>query len=95
MVGNKFFNKLQIDVCDCDLQVVGIKVLLYLIEVEQLVLGGLMLDNECWDDVVECVVVEDFYICLYCYIFMEMGCLQESGSFIDLIMFVELLEWQG
>lgn len=32
-----------------------------------------MLDNERWDDVVERVVVDDFYIRLYRYIFIEMA----------------------
>lgn len=65
------------------------------IEAEQSVLGGLMLDNERWDDVAERVVAEDFYTRPHRHIFTEMGRLQESGSPIDLITLAESLERQG
>ncbi len=48
-------------------------------------LGGLMLDNERWDDVAERVVADDFYTRPHRHIFTEMARLQESGSPIDLI----------
>lgn len=60
MAGNKPFNKQQTDVRDRDPQVAGLKVPPHSIEAEQSVLGGLMLDNERWDDVAERVVAEDF-----------------------------------
>ncbi len=60
MAGNKPFNKPQTDARDRDPQVAGIKVPPHSIEAEQSVLGGLMLDNERWDDVAERVVAEDF-----------------------------------
>lgn len=72
-----------------------IKVPPHSIEAEQSVLGGLMLDNERWDDVAERVVAEDFYTRPHRHIFMEMGRLQESGSPIDLITLAESLERQG
>ncbi|ECC4993767.1 replicative DNA helicase, partial [Salmonella enterica] len=53
MAGNKPFNKPQTDARDRDPQVAGIKVPPHSIEAEQSVLGGLMLDNERWDDVAE------------------------------------------
>jgi replicative DNA helicase len=65
------------------------------IEAEQSVLGGLMLDNERWDDVAERVVAEDFYTRPHRHIFTEMARLQESGSPIDLITLAESLERQG
>ena len=58
-------------------------------------LGGLMLDNERWDDVAERVVSEDFYTRPHRHIFTEMARLQESGSPIDLITLAESLERQG
>jgi len=58
MAGNKPFNK-QTE--PRDFQVEGMKVPPHSIEAEQSVLGGLMLDNERWDDVAERVVADDFY----------------------------------
>lgn len=58
MAGNKPFNKPQTDARDRDPQVAGIKVPPHSIEAEQSVLGGLMLDNERWDDVAERVVAK-------------------------------------
>lgn len=95
MAGNKPFNKPQTDARDRDPQVAGIKVPPHSIEAEQSVLGGLMLDNERWDDVAERVVAEDFYTRPHRHIFTEMGRLQESGSPIDLITLAESLERQG
>lgn len=65
------------------------------IEAEQSVLGGLMLDNERWDDVAERVVSEDFYTRQHRHIFTEMHRLQEMGKPIDLITLAESLEQQG
>ncbi|MDP9568925.1 UNVERIFIED_ORG: replicative DNA helicase [Kosakonia oryzae] len=65
------------------------------IEAEQSVLGGLMLDNERWDDVAERVVAEDFYTRPHRHIFTEMHRLQEMGKPIDLITLAESLELQG
>jgi replicative DNA helicase len=55
MAGNKPFNK-QTE--PRDFQVEGLKVPPHSIEAEQSVLGGLMLDNERWDDVAERVVAK-------------------------------------
>lgn len=85
MAGNKPFNKQQTDARDRDLQVAGLKVPPHSIEAEQSVLGGLMLDNERWDDVAERVVAEDFYTRPHRHIFTEMHRLQEMGKPIDLI----------
>jgi replicative DNA helicase len=65
------------------------------IEAEQSVLGGLMLDNERWDDVAERVVADDFYTRPHRHIFTEMHRLQEMGKPIDLITLAESLELQG
>ena len=95
MAGNKPFNKQQAEPRERDPQVAGLKVPPHSIEAEQSVLGGLMLDNERWDDVAERVVAEDFYTRPHRHIFTEMARLQESGSPIDLITLAESLERQG
>lgn len=95
MAGNKPFNKQQTDARERDPQVAGLKVPPHSIEAEQSVLGGLMLDNERWDDVAERVVAEDFYTRPHRHIFTEMHRLQEMGKPIDLITLAESLEVQG
>lgn len=95
MAANKPFNKPQTEPRVRDFQVDGLKVPPHSIEAEQSVLGGLMLDNERWDDVAERVVAEDFYTRPHRHIFTEMGRLQEGGSPIDLITLAESLERQG
>lgn len=95
MAGNKPFNKQQAEPRERDPQVAGLKVPPHSIEAEQSVLGGLMLDNERWDDVAERVVADDFYTRPHRHIFTEMARLQESGSPIDLITLTESLERQG
>lgn len=60
--------------------VAGLKVPPHSIEAEQSVLGGLMLDNERWDDVAERVVAEDFYTRPHRHIFTEMHRLQEMET---------------
>ncbi len=92
MAGNKPFNK-QTEPRDHKLE--GMKVPPHSIEAEQSVLGGLMLDNERWDDVAERVVSEDFYTRQHRHIFTEMHRLQEMGKPIDLITLAESLEQQG
>ncbi|MGK9173583.1 replicative DNA helicase [Yokenella regensburgei] len=92
MAGNKPFNK---PTEPRDRQLEGMKVPPHSIEAEQSVLGGLMLDNERWDDVAERVVSEDFYTRPHRHIFTEMHRLQEMGKPIDLITLAESLELQG
>ncbi|HHN5367007.1 TPA: replicative DNA helicase [Escherichia coli] len=65
------------------------------VEAEQAVLGGLMLDNERWDDVAERVAESDFYTRPHRRIFREMGRLQVAGSPIDLITLAESIERSG
>ena len=73
MAGNKPFNKPQTEPRERDPQLPGLKVPPHSIEAEQSVLGGLMLDNERWDDVAERVVSEDFYTRPHRHIFTEMA----------------------
>ncbi len=79
MAGNKPFNK-QTEPRERDFQVAGLKVPPHSLEAEQSVLGGLMLDNERWDDVAERVVAEDFFTRPHRMIFTEMQRLQEAGQ---------------
>lgn len=94
MAGNRPFNKQQTDNRERDPQVAGLKVPPHSIEAEQSVLGGLMLDNERWDDVAE-RGGRRFYTRPHRHIFTEMARLQESGSPIDLITLAESLERRG
>ncbi|WWP02021.1 MAG: replicative DNA helicase [Candidatus Dasytiphilus stammeri] len=64
-------------------------------EAEQSVLGGLMLDNERWDNVIEILIENDFFIHAHRIIFSKMKLLIEGNKPIDLITLSELLEQQG
>ncbi|MXP56771.1 replicative DNA helicase [Pantoea sp. Mhis] len=92
MAGNKSTNKLD-RTCDCQLE--AIKMPPHSIEAEQSVLGGLMLDNERWDNVCEYVVANDFFNYSHRMIFSEMQRLLELGQPIDLITLSESLEIRG
>ena len=84
MAGNKPFNK-QTEPRDRDFQVAGLKVPPHSIEAEQSVLGGLMLDNERWDNVSERVVAKDFFSRPHRMIFAEMQHLLEQGKSVVLL----------
>lgn len=62
------------------------------IEAEQSVLGGLMLDNRCWDDVAERVQEGDFYRQDHRHIFRVMGQLAEGSQPIDVVTVSEALQ---
>ncbi|MXP67794.1 replicative DNA helicase [Pantoea sp. Aalb] len=78
-----------------DQQLEGLKIPPNSIEAEQSVLGGLMLDNDKWNNVSERVVVDDFFHRSHRMIFLEMQRLLESGQPIDLITLSESLEIRG
>ncbi|ERK16108.1 MAG: replicative DNA helicase [Pantoea sp.] len=92
MAGNKPTNKSNET---RDRQLEGVKMPPHSIEAEQSVLGGLMLDNERWDNVSERVVAEDFFNRSHRLIFSEMQSLLEAGQPIDLITLSESLETRG
>lgn len=92
MAGNKPTNKSN-EVRDR--QVEGLKLPPHSLEAEQSVLGGLMLDNERWDNVSERVVAEDFYSRPHRLIFSEMQRLLEASQPIDLITLSDSLEQRG
>ena len=67
----------------------GLKMPPHSLEAEQSVLGGLMLDNERWDNVAERVVANDFFSRPHRLIFTEMQRLLEMSKPIDLITLSE------
>ncbi|QJC36346.1 replicative DNA helicase [Enterobacteriaceae endosymbiont of Donacia simplex] len=75
-----------------DLQIENIKTPPYSLEAEQSILGGLMLDNNRWDRIIEKIIVDDFFILSHKIIFNEMNSLIELGKPIDLITLSESLE---
>ncbi|EAA6221785.1 replicative DNA helicase [Salmonella enterica subsp. salamae] len=64
------------------------------VEAEQSVLGGLMLDNDRWDDVTTQISAQDFFISAHRTIYSHMQTLVEQGNPIDLITLSESLEQQ-
>ncbi|ELO0753688.1 replicative DNA helicase [Salmonella enterica] len=64
------------------------------VEAEQSVLGGLMLDNDRWDDVATQISAQDFFISAHRTIYSHMQTLIEQGNPIDLITLSESLEQQ-
>ncbi|NMP17235.1 replicative DNA helicase [Thalassotalea sp. Y01] len=77
-----------------DKQVELLKVAPHSMEAEQSVLGGLLLDNNAWDNVSERVVAEDFYSRGHRIIYQSIGDLIEKGNPVDLITLSEDLENQ-
>ncbi|QJC34760.1 replicative DNA helicase [Enterobacteriaceae endosymbiont of Donacia piscatrix] len=75
-----------------DLQIERIKIPPHSLEAEQSILGGLMLDNNRWDNIIEKIIVDDFFILSHKIIFNEMNYLIELGKPIDLITLSESLE---
>ena len=67
----------------------------YSIEAEQSVLGGLMLDNSAWRDVVKMLSPQDFYRKDHRLIFAAMQSLAHKGSPFDLVTLAETLEKLG
>ena len=95
MAGNKPTNKSWENREPRDRQMEGLKLPPHSLEAEQSVLGGLMLDNERWDNVSERVVAKDFFSRPHRTIFGEMQRLLELGKPIDLITLSESLETKG
>lgn len=90
MARNKTTDKLMSNIKDRQME--GLKLPPHSLEAEQSVLGGLMIDNERWDNVSERVTAEDFYSRPHRTIFMQMQRLLELGKPIDLITLSEALE---
>ncbi|XBC42774.1 MAG: replicative DNA helicase [Buchnera aphidicola (Kaburagia rhusicola ensigallis)] len=65
------------------------------LEAEQSILGGLMLDNQKWECVIEIITEYDFFSSSHRLIFREMQWLLDHGYPIDLITLSESLENKG
>ncbi|MBG3109668.1 replicative DNA helicase [Proteus mirabilis] len=90
MARNKTTDKLMSEIKDRQME--GVKLPPHSLEAEQSVLGGLMIDNERWDNVSERVTADDFYSRPHRTIFAQMQRLLELGKPIDLITLSEALE---
>ncbi|WP_447868562.1 SPI-7-type island replicative DNA helicase [Rahnella aceris] len=64
------------------------------VEAEQSVLGGLMLDNDRWDDVALVLTADDFFSRTHQTYFREMKRLIDAGKPIDLITLTDTLDQQ-
>lgn len=65
------------------------------VEAEQAVLGGLMLDNQRWDDIADILTCHDFYSRPHAVIWNVMVELSEQGLPMDLITLSEKMEIEG
>ncbi len=74
---------------------VNLKVPPHSIEAEQSVLGGLMLNNEAWFDLVEIVSARDFYRTQHQIIFEAMMSLANEDQPLDAVTVAEKLRSQG
>ena len=90
MARNKTTDKLISEIKDRQME--GLKLPPHSLEAEQSVLGGLMIDNERWDNVSERVTEGDFYSRPHRTIFAQMQRLLEQNKPIDLITLSEALE---
>jgi replicative DNA helicase len=67
----------------------------YSVDAERSVLGSLMLDNSCWDDVSLIIKASDFWTGAHRFAFESMQCLVAAGRPIDLITLSDEIERQG
>ncbi|CAM3546274.1 replicative DNA helicase [Halomonas lysinitropha] len=75
-----------------DRETAALKVPPHSLEAEQSVLGGLMLDNQAWDNVADRLVADDFYRYEHRLIFNVMASLAEVGRPLDVVTLSEALE---
>ncbi|MFP1923845.1 SPI-7-type island replicative DNA helicase [Lonsdalea quercina] len=68
---------------------------LYSSDAEQSVIGGLMLDNDLWDEIALRLSTDDFFHKVHKVIFQEMTRLVSAGKPIDLITLTESIESRG
>ena len=78
-----------------DLQTAALKVPPHSIEAEQAVLGGLMLDNNAWERVLDQVSDGDFYRHDHRLIFRAIAKLADLNSPIDVVTLAEQLDKEG
>ncbi|HDZ45457.1 hypothetical protein LCGC14_0193870 [marine sediment metagenome] len=75
-----------------DKETAALKLPPHSLEAEQSVLGGLMLDNQAWDNVSERLVADDFYRYEHRLVFNVMIHLAESAQPLDVVTLSEALE---
>ncbi|MEQ6916957.1 replicative DNA helicase [Halomonas aquatica] len=75
-----------------DRETAALKVPPHSLEAEQSVLGGLMLDNQAWDNVAERLVADDFHRYEHRLIFNVMAGLAEASRPLDVVTLSEALE---
>lgn len=75
-----------------DQETAALKLPPHSLEAEQSVLGGLMLDNQAWDNVSERLVADDFYRYEHRLVFNVMIHLAEAGQPLDVVTLSEALE---
>lgn len=75
-----------------DQETAALKVPPHSVEAEQSVLGGLMLDNQSWDNVADRLVADDFHRYEHRLIFNVMASLAEAGRPLDVVTLSEALE---
>jgi len=75
-----------------DRETAALKVPPHSLEAEQSVLGGLMLDNQAWDNVADRLITDDFYRYEHRLIFNVMAGLAETGRPLDVVTLSEALE---
>lgn len=73
----------------------GAKIPPHSLEAEQSVLGGLMLDNDAWDNVAEILLDQHFYSGNHRMIFRTMAKLVESANPLDVVTLSEELDRTG
>jgi len=78
-----------------DVATEALKVAPHSVEAEQSVLGGLMLDNNAWDKIVDVVTEEDFYRRDHRLIFRAVAALAARTEPFDVITLSEWLNTQG
>ncbi|WP_447529315.1 MULTISPECIES: replicative DNA helicase [unclassified Vreelandella] len=75
-----------------DQETAALKLPPHSLEAEQSVLGGLMLDNQAWDNVSERLAADDFYRYEHRLVFNVMIHLAEAGQPLDVVTLSEALE---
>ncbi|MWJ27588.1 replicative DNA helicase [Halomonas sp. ZH2S] len=75
-----------------DQETAALKLPPHSLEAEQSVLGGLMLDNQAWDNVSDRLVADDFYRYEHRLVFNVMTYMAEAGQPLDVVTLSEALE---
>ncbi|MDR5898006.1 replicative DNA helicase [Halomonas vilamensis] len=75
-----------------DQETAALKLPPHSLEAEQSVLGGLMLDNQAWDNISDRLVADDFYRYEHRLVFNVMNHLAEAGQPLDVVTLSEALE---